>query len=195
MYERGDIMKKTLQLLSLLYIIFMAVLFVYYFPKGVSHSYQVALGGILCGLILLILLCYSKMNIPNALGYSVLAFLFASQYLGSIAGWYSLGWWDTFLHFLSGILLAYVGLAILERFLSKNKQMRSLSGLVFFFVLSFAVLGGVIWEMYEFSADQLFQLTLQGGGNIDTMGDLIADFCGGLLIAVVSALNIKTRIK
>lgn len=48
--------------------------------------------------------------------------------------------------------------------------------------------------MYEFSMDQLFHMTLQGGGNSDTMVDLIADTTGGLVIAVISLIKTKSKI-
>lgn len=60
---------------------------------------------------------------------------------------------------------------------------------VLLFLFSVSVLGGVFWEIYEFSADHLLGTTTQGGGNVDTMGDLIADSLGGLLVAIVIAFN------
>ena len=64
--------------------------------------------------------------------------------------------------------------------------------LVYFsFSLSFAALGGVLWEIYEFSFDQLFGMTLQGGGITDTMIDLIADTLGGLSIAIWAGIRFK----
>ena len=40
-------------------------------------------------------------NLPLIISYFI--FLFGSQYLGSILNWYGLGWWDTFIHFFSGV--------------------------------------------------------------------------------------------
>ncbi|MCK6256132.1 hypothetical protein LCY76_05885 [Fictibacillus sp. KIGAM418] len=185
--------RKSVLMISLAYTVFMAVLFFYYFPKGEVHSYQVALGGVLCGAIPLILARFTKLkfNLPILLSY--LAFLFASQYLGSILHFYGLGWWDTFLHLLSGALLAFVAVALYERLVHREGGTHISAWLVFWFVLSFAVLGGVIWEMYEFSMDQIFAMTLQGGGNSDTMVDLIADTSGGFIIAVISLVRTKQK--
>ncbi len=55
---------------------------------------------------------------------------------------------------------------------------------VFIFVLSFAALCGVIWEIYEFTIDTLFNLDMQGVeccGVTDTMVDLIADLIGSII--------------
>jgi hypothetical protein len=100
-----------------------------------------------------------------------------SYYLISVGG--TLGWWDLCLHGISGILLVCAGLALYERFGQKNTGS---PGFTFLFALSFKALGGVLWEIYEFSVDQLFRLASQGG-NIDTMTDLMADLAGGFLAA------------
>lgn len=185
--------RKWILIISAAYTLFMAVLLFYYYSKGVTHSYQVAAGGILCGAIPLILARFTKLkfNMPILLSY--LGFLFASQYLGSILQFYSLGWWDTFLHLLSGALLAFVAVALYERLVHREGGREISAWLVFWFVLAFAVLGGVVWEMYEFSMDQLFNMTLQGGGNSDTMIDLVADTTGGLIIAIISLIRTKRK--
>jgi hypothetical protein len=67
--------------------------------------------------------------------------------------------------------------------------------IIFLFTLSFAALGGVIWEIYEFSSDQFFNMTLQGGGNDDTMIDLISDTGGGLIIALWAGFRTKMKVK
>jgi hypothetical protein len=38
-------------------------------------------------------------------------------------------------------------------------------------------------------------MTLQGGGNFDTMIDLIADTAGGMLIAIIASVKTKRRFK
>lgn len=134
-----------------------------------------------------------QFNLPIIISY--LIFLFASQFLGSILGWYGLGWWDTFLHLLSGSLLAFTGIALYERLVYRNAGKEISPWFVFLFTLSFSALGGVIWEIYEFSSDQLFGMTLQGGGNTDTMIDLIADTIGGLIIAVWAGVRTKIKVK
>lgn len=186
--------RKWVLMLSLAYTVFMAVLFFYYFSKGTTHSYQVALAGVLCGAIPLLLAKFTKLTFNLSVTLSYLAFLFASQYLGSILHFYGLGWWDTFLHLLSGALLAFVAIALYERLVHREGKTEVSPWLLFWFVVSFAVLGGVVWEMYEFSMDQLFHMTLQGGGNSDTMVDLIADTTGGLVIAVISLIKTKSKL-
>ncbi|MFJ7725791.1 hypothetical protein ACIQXV_06445 [Neobacillus sp. NPDC097160] len=185
--------RKLVIIFSGLYALFMAILAVYYFKNGESFKSTVAIGGIVCGAIPLLLALFTKLqfNLPIVISY--LIFLVGSQYLGSILGWYGLGWWDTFMHLVSGAILAFCGIALYERLIHRNAGDEISPWFVFLFTLSFAALGGVLWEVYEFSCDQFFSMTLQGGGNKDTMTDLVADTVGGLVIAIWS--GIRTKIK
>ncbi|CAH2714267.1 hypothetical protein BACCIP111895_01428 [Neobacillus rhizosphaerae] len=187
--------RKLVIILSALYVIFMAILMVYYRQNGESFKSTVAIGGVVCGAIPLLLALFTKLqfNLPIVISY--LIFLIGSQYLGSILGWYGLGWWDTFMHLVSGAILAFTGIALYERMIHRNAGDEISPWFVFWFTLSFAALGGVLWEIYEFTCDQFFGMTLQGGGNKDTMTDLVAGTVGGLIIAVWSGVRTKKKIK
>lgn len=156
---------------------------------------MIAIGGVVCGAIPLLLALFTKLqfNLPIVISY--LIFLIGSQYLGSILDWYSLGWWDTFMHFISGAILAFSGIALYERLVHRNAGDDISPWFVFLFILSFAALGGVIWEIYEFCTDQLFGMTLQGSGNKDTMTDLSADTAGGLVTAIWAGVRTKMKMK
>ncbi|MFP7737725.1 hypothetical protein ACLHDF_31415 [Priestia aryabhattai] len=185
--------RKLVILFSLIYVIFMGCLAVFYYVSNESFKAMVSIGGFVCGLIPLLLAFFTKLkfNLPIIISY--LVFLFCSQYLGSILGWYGLGWWDTFLHLISGAILAFAGIALYERLIHRSAGEYISAWFVFLFTFSFAALGGVIWEIYEFSSDQFFGMTLQGGGNKDTMIDLIADALGGLLIGAWAGLRTKIK--
>jgi hypothetical protein len=187
--------RKLVIFLSLIYVLFMAALAVYYFTHNVSFKGTVAIGGIICGAVPLLLALFTKLqfNLPIVISY--LVFLVGSQYFGSILGWYGLGWWDTFMHLVSGAILAFSGIALYERLIHRNAGDEISPWFVFLFTLSFAALGGVLWEVYEFSSDQFFDMTLQGGGNKDTMTDLIADTIGGLVIAIVAGIRTRAKLK
>ncbi|MDF9760867.1 hypothetical protein QUF81_13525 [Peribacillus simplex] len=187
--------RKLVISFSLVYVLFMAALSIFYYTTDETFKSLVSIGGVVCGAIPLLLALFTKLqfNLPIIISY--LIFLFGSQYLGSILGWYGLGWWDTFLHFLSGSLLAFTAIALYERLVHRNAGNGISPWFVFLFTLSFAALGGVIWEIYEFSSDQLFGMTLQGGGNKDTMTDLIADTVGGLIIAMWAGVRTKVKVR
>ncbi|GAB6255886.1 MULTISPECIES: hypothetical protein [Peribacillus] len=187
--------RKLVISISSVYVLFMAALSIFYYTDDENFKSLVSIGGVVCGAIPLLLALFTKLqfNLPIIISY--LIFLFGSQYLGSILGWYGLGWWDTLLHLLSGSLLAFTGIALYERLIYRNAGKDISPWFVFLFTLSFSALGGVIWEIYEFSSDQLFGMTLQGGGNKDTMIDLIADTVGGLIIAVWAGVRTKIKLK
>jgi hypothetical protein len=185
--------RKLVLLLSVIYVIFMGSLAIFLYVDDKSFKALVAIGGVICGLIPLLLALFTKFTFNLPLVISYLIFLFCSQYLGSILGWYGLGWWDTFLHLISGALIAFLAIALYERLIHRSAGKSISSWFVFLFVFSFAALGGILWEIYEFSSDQFFGMTLQGGGNKDTMVDLVADTVGGLIIAIWAGIRTKVK--
>ncbi|MCM3568916.1 hypothetical protein [Neobacillus mesonae] len=187
--------RKLVILFSGAYVIFMAILAVYYYNHAASFKSTVAIGGIVCGAIPLLLALFTKLQFNLPIVVSYLIFLIGSQYLGSIQGWYGLGWWDTFVHFISGGIISFTGIALYERLIFRHAGDAISAWFVFLFTFSFAALGGVLWEIYEFSCDQFLGMSLQGGGNKDTMTDLIADTGGGLVIAIYSGIRTKIKLK
>lgn len=185
--------RKIVIVLCLLYVLFMGALAFFYYRNDESYKAMVAVGGVGCGAVPLLLAFFTKLKFNLPLIFSYLVFLFGSQYMGSILGWYGNGWWDTFIHLISGSILGFAGIALYERLVHREARKEISPWFVFLFIVSFGVLGGVIWEIYEFSSDEFLNMTLQGGGNRDTMIDLIADAIGGLIIAVWA--GVRTRIK
>jgi hypothetical protein len=183
---------KLVIILSTIYVLFMAGLAIYHYTNGQTFKAIVAIGGIVCGAVPLLLSLFTKLQFNLSIITSYLIFLFGSQYLGSILGWYGLGWWDTFMHFISGGILGFTALALYERLILRDAGNEISPWFVFLFTFSFASFGGVVWEMYEFSCDQFLGMALQGG-NTDTMTDLIADVVGGLVIALWASIRTKLK--
>ncbi|MFK9092868.1 membrane-spanning protein [Bacillus salipaludis] len=182
--------RKVIIILSILFIIFMAALFIYYLIKSDSSRWQVALGGIIVSALPLLLLRmkHNPFNIPIIIGYYL--FLFCSLFLGSIVSFYlHHKWWDSTLHFYKGVYVGIVGISLYKR-LIPEKVRNDVSGwILFLFVLSLAVFASVLWEIYEFVGDLTFTRTMQRGGNTDTMYDLLYGVLGGLIIAVYSLIK------
>ena len=135
----------------------------------------------------------THISLPSSFKLIVVLFIFAANYLGELHSYYNkIWWWDIFLHTSSGIFTAFAGFLIV--YIKENEQPQS-SGLNFLlialFALSFAVLSGTLWEIYEFLMDKLFGLNMQRGSLTDTMTDLIADTSGGLLTSVNSYVYMK----
>lgn len=103
--------------------------------------------------------------------------------------YYRVEWRDTFLHFSSGILFAFVGAYLLDAvFKSSTIQHRNTVLIIGGSLICLSV--GFIWEIFEFSMDSIFGLNMQkaipeidgifNGGNTfeELMGSntLIAEF-------------------
>lgn len=169
---------------SFIYIGFMFIVGVSLLNTGNDFNAIVAFAGVLCGLAPLLFQWKWKTKFETSLMVSYILFCFGSQYLGSIRKWYSLGYWDMLMHLIAGILLGFIGVRVLQA-ITKETVLSQLSGQhVFWFVKGFGVFWGAVWEVYEFTGDQLFGTTMQGNGNTDTMTDLICDLVGSMLVAI-----------
>lgn len=141
-----------------------------------------------------------NIRIPHIISTTSVAFIFGSLYLGSVAGFYTtFWWWDDLLHLLSGIILGLIGFLMIY-YLNSRFSMNLSPIFVGLFALTFAVFLGVVWEIFEFSADALWGTNMQrwsvaedqfligghyqGVGLRDTMSDLIIDMIGGLMAGI-----------
>ncbi|MFY4776446.1 hypothetical protein [Metabacillus sp. RGM 3146] len=187
--------RKPMILPNALFLVFMAGTFVFFYLKGDASKSSYALTSFFCGFVPHLLTYFAKLQLKTPLVLSYLGFLFASHFLGSILKWYSLCWWDLFLHFLSGVLLVFAGTAFYCCLVPEKIRKAVPARFLFVFLFAFPVLGGVIWEIYEFSMDTFFGTKLQFGGNSDTMTDLIADTIGGFIIALFTSVQAKKKQK
>ncbi|MCT4796409.1 hypothetical protein [Exiguobacterium alkaliphilum] len=164
------------------FVLFMAIILVASVIEEAWFDASVAAAGIVSGLIPFILEKVFKTEFDAKMKVAYILFLFASQYLGSIVGLYSNGWWDTFLHVLSGVFIAFLGYDFFSR-LDDDIRLEMPKRFVFVYIVVFAMAGAALWEMYEFTSDLVLNTTMQGNGNDDTMVDIIAGSLGGILAA------------
>jgi len=114
---------------------------------------------------------------------------------GNIRGWYEIFYpiYDKAAHFLTAVLVAilgFVSVVILDKF-TEIKMNRIM---IVLFTIIFTVAIGAFWEIDEFLCDQLFGTALQKGLE-DTMWDLIFDFIGGCVIALLGNFYLKRNSK
>lgn len=135
-----------------------------------------------------------KLKPDKTLSLAVIIFIFISLYLGTLNNFYRYEWWDTMLHFLSGSILGLFAIIILKKY-NKNNSLKGYNPIfVLIFILSFSALCGVIWEVYEFTIDNLFHLDMQGvkiSGVTDTMIDLISDLIGSIFAYIYYYFSFK----
>jgi hypothetical protein len=119
-------------------------------------------------------------------------FVFGSLYLGEVRGFYErIWWWDLALHLGSGLLLGVLGF-LLVYVLNENDRidLHMQPRFVALFAFVFAVSLGALWEIFEFTMDQLFGTNMQepmlgdDSGLTDTMWDLIVDSVGAAAISL-----------
>lgn len=143
---------------------------------------------------------------PYILEFYIL-FLYASIVLGEFRNfYYKVPHWDTILHILSGVLLALFGYSLITLLNDSDKILLKLSpAFIGIFTFCFAVALGVIWEIFEFSADGILNMNMQkfateNSQNLigrdalkDTMKDLIVDSVGALIISVIGYIRLKNK--
>ncbi len=129
-----------------------------------------------------------KVTLPLEFEFLIVFFIYGTLYLGELGDfYYKYYWWDTMLHTLSAMILAILGFLLVE-FLNKDKQTNlHLSPLfvsIFSFCFAFSI--GALWEIFEFTMDQIFNtdmLKLKSRGIYDTFKDLIVDALGALIVS------------
>lgn len=103
-----------------------------------------------------------EVTLPNALETTIYLFIFSAEILGEINNFYHLiPYWDTILHTLNGFLATAVGLSLID-LLNKNSKKFNLSPIYLCLVaFSFSMTIGVLWEFFEYGADNFFMFDMQ----------------------------------
>ncbi len=131
---------------------------------------------------------------PYALRTGFILFMFSTLILGEIADLYNtFWWWDIILHSFSSAGITVIGF-ILITIIYRDRDLKSSPWLTSFLVFSFAMALAVLWEVYEFVIDLLFETeTPMQLGNTDTMTDLIVAIIGSLLVCFYGFNYIKRQ--
>lgn len=127
-----------------------------------------------------------KIELPSLLKGAIVLFVFSGIYLGNINSFYhKFWWWDAALHLFSGIILGFIGLILLHLFY-RDRDIKTYMTpfLIAVFMFLFALGFGILWEFYEFTMDNLFNMNMQLKSLSDTMTDLMADAAGALMVSI-----------
>jgi len=124
-----------------------------------------------------------KIKISEVINLTYIIFIFMAHFLGVICELYNyIYWFDKFIHFLSGIVTAFVAIYLLVKF-RKDKNM-------FFDILviiSLTLAVAALWEIFEYLSSFYFHMDPQKvltTGVSDTMGDIIVAFLGSILVSM-----------
>lgn len=103
-----------------------------------------------------------KIGLPSLLEALIYLFIFSSTILGEINNFYGIiPFWDTLLHTLNGFLCAGIGFSLVD-ILNQNSKKINLSPLyVVIVAFCFSMTIGILWEFFEFTADNVFKTDMQ----------------------------------
>ncbi|MDP1706834.1 MAG: hypothetical protein Q8L36_03375 [bacterium] len=130
--------------------------------------------------------------LPFELDLALGAFVFLTLLLGWLNDFYGkFDFWDGALHFQSGFLLGVVGFVLVYLLNEQKKALNLSPGFVSFFAVCFSLAMSVFWEIFEFVSDSFWGTRLQESGLPDTMGDLIVNAIGVIIIAILGYFWMK----
>lgn len=135
-----------------------------------------------------------NVRIPAEFELLAVIFIYAALFLGEVRGYYMrFWWWDIALHTMSGFLLGVLGFLLVYVLNEKpDLEFHMKPGFVALFAFMFALGVGALWEIFEYAMDHLFGLNMQKSGLADTMGDLIVDAIGALVISLLGWSYLRT---
>lgn len=140
-----------------------------------------------------------NIHIPVILESIITVYIFAAIFLTTSLDLFTrYVWWDMFLHTFSGMLLAFIGFLGIYK-INRKHSMDLSPFLAAAFAFGFSISLNVLFEIYEFVLDVVFNTRhqswgytnpvfelgkdYQGSGLRDTMTDLICDTLGALIVS------------
>lgn len=156
-------------------------------------------------------------QIPNLLDFILISFAFSGLILGDVFNFYGkIPYWDSILHAFSGVVIAYVGFIVIEYLDKEYTIPLSVSPLFMsVIVVSVALAIGAVWEIGEYTVDDIFHtnnqqymkstrstlydeddIPLEGHAALDdTMKDLMLDLGGAIVVATIEYHKLERKQK
>ena len=140
-----------------------------------------------------------KLNVavPVEFEFLTVVFIYLSLFLGEVGGYYHVyWWWDLMLHLASGFIAGIFGF-VLVYVLNEHDEigMQLKPGFVAFFAFLFSLGFGVMWELFEFSMDEVFDMNMTKTGLDDSMQDLFVALIGAFVISMTGYGYLKRKNK
>lgn len=119
--------------------------------------------------------------LDNSIYINLVIFIMVSSLLGSCFKFYSINHYDDFLHLYSGVLSCNIAYLILRYFNNEEniKMVNKVFVIIFLFMFTMGVAS--IWEIMEFSLDNILGTHTQIGGLKDTIIDMIDALIGSII--------------
>lgn len=153
---------------------------VFALARGDFEAMAIALIGLAASVVPQFIMRRYQIKLPLLYELIIIGFVVASLLFGELLDAYShIWWWDSMLHLSSGIIIGYIGFIILWT-LYLQDRLNVAAGMMAFLTFSVSMMVAAIWEVIEFSVDQIYGATMQHG-NFDTMKDIVLAMFGSLL--------------
>jgi len=131
---------------------------------------------------------WTGVRLPSGFVAAVVFFITGTLFLGEVGDFYEhFWWWDILLHAGSAIGFGMIG-TVFVVIMVRGDRLAVSPRIGALLAFSFAVSIGVLWEIFEYSMDQLFGMNMQKSGLDDTMSDLMVD-CVGAGIGAIAGYN------
>ena len=132
-----------------------------------------------------------KIEIPDVLEIIILLFIFSAEILGEIQNFYGIfEHWDTILHTINGFLCAAIGFSLIDILNNSTRFYIKLSPIfVALVAFCFSMTIGVMWEFFEFGADQLFKYDMQKDRITQTISTVTLEPEGKNIPVVIDNIN------
>jgi len=132
-----------------------------------------------------------RIVLPIELDLVLTGFIAVHFILGELGAFYSKYWWfDLLLHDFSGFVIGIVGF-VWSYMLFYTSKIRAQPWFILFFTISLAMAAGAVWEIFEFSMDQIFGFNMQKSGLKDTMEDLIVCMVGSVFAGIIGYIYLR----
>lgn len=109
-------------------------------------------------------------------------FIMFSLALGTSYGLYKINHYDDFLHIWSGFIASTVAFVVINVFTEQEDRKNLKKAFLFIFIFMFSMAVASLWEILEFTIDQIWAINCQAGGLNDTMIDMIDGLVGTTII-------------
>ena len=166
----------------------------FFFITIITGMYNLLIGDeakVIKAILLLVVLGINKIIFyktflkKSSLGYiGIIIFCFLSIYLANLFDFYSISYYDKFLHLISGVMIYFFGLIIYVNLTKNNEYKKDIFFYLFPLFFSIALAG--VWEIWEFSTDLSFGLNAQNNSLFDTMTDIICGTIGAIVSLIIS---------
>ena len=180
--------------INLIYMVILAVTLIYDLAaKDGKHIFRIVLAAVTAWIMYFV---YKKTFLRKSRisFYLIFIFMFAAMYLGSVIEFYEIiPGYDKILHSISGVIIALIGYILFLSLIKGDAKgvFNPMMGVLFSIIFSIAA--AAVWEIWEFSTDQLFGFTSQNNSLIDTMWDIICGTVMGLITNIPIMMYIKGK--